>query len=214
MKHLHKIYDELQLKYGEPSLHAIYGGGCEDNPNVCLVFMNPTAKNIASHKSWTGISRQWLGTKQIWKFLTNCNLFDDSLNKTIQTIKASDWTPELAEKVYQNLAERKIYITNLAKCTQSDAKPLSDKIFKEYLSYLFEELELINPKKIILFGNQVSSIVLGEKISVSACRKQKYDLHIKNNSYSCYRAYYPVGNGFFNVDKAIEDVTFITNLKL
>lgn len=35
------------------------------------------------------------------------------------------------------------------------------------------KIEIINPKVIILFGNQVSSIGLNEKISVSQCRKKR-----------------------------------------
>jgi uracil-DNA glycosylase len=36
------------------------------------------------------------------------------------------------------------------------------------------EIAIVNPKVIILFGNQVSSIFLKEKISVSTSRKKKY----------------------------------------
>ena len=43
-------YDKLQLKYGAQELNSIYNGGCSTNPKICFVFMNPTARNIASKK--------------------------------------------------------------------------------------------------------------------------------------------------------------------
>ena len=45
-------YDELQQKYGAKDLDSIYNGGCENNPDICFVFMNPTGRNIASDKNW------------------------------------------------------------------------------------------------------------------------------------------------------------------
>ena len=70
-------YDKLQKRYGAKELDSIYNGGCEDNPDICFVFMNPTGRNIASDKSWEGRKSPWLGTKNIWKlffsiFYTKC----------------------------------------------------------------------------------------------------------------------------------------------
>ena len=45
---------------------------------------------------------------------------------------------------------------------------------------LEKEIEIVNPKVIVLFGNQVSSIVLGQKISVSQCRKQLFQKKINH----------------------------------
>ena len=206
-----KEYDKLQKIYGSPTRNSVYGGGQEENPKICLVFMNPTARNIATDTNWTGVRYQWLGTKQIWKFLTKCRLFDENLNNEIQSKKAKDWDNDFCIKVYNEVKKQGVYITNLAKCTQDDARPLKDEIFIEYRDLLLQELDMVKPKKIILFGNQVSSIVLKEKISVSECRKKPYTLKTKANTYSAYPIYYPVGNGFFNADKAQEDIEYVIN---
>lgn len=68
---------------------------------------------------------------------------------------------------------------------------------------------MINPKVVILFGNQVSSIVLKQKISVSQCRKQLFTKDINGKEYKFYSVYYPIGNGRFNIDKSIEDIKYI-----
>lgn len=209
MKELIEKYDKLQNKYGSKDLNSVYGYGCFNNPRVALVFMNPTKKNIATDKSWKGIRAQWLGTKQIWNFLTKCCLFDSNINKEIKEKKPKEWTPEFCEYVYDEVSNRSVWITNLAKCSQDDARVLPDKIFIQYKELLKEELKEVNPQKIFFFGNQVSSIMLDENITVSTTRKKKFMLDIDGKKYESYAIYYPVGNGRFNQDKAIEDIKMI-----
>ena len=206
LEELVKKYDKMQKKYGDPKLDSINFGGCTDNPDVCFVFMNPTARNITSSKEWKGIKSPWVGTKNVWDLFNKLGLIDNDIYSKIKSIKGSEWTYEFAEEVYGQVAKNKFYITNLAKCTQIDARPLPDSVYKDYLNLFMKEMEIVNPKVIILFGNQVSSVVLGEKISVSQVRKQEFTLKKK---FKCYSVYYPVGNGRFNMDKSIEDILYI-----
>lgn len=151
--------------------------------------MNPTRRNIASSKNWKGLKVPWIGTKNIWSLFYKLELLD--------------------KDIYNNVKKHKYFITNLGKCTQTDARELPDNIYKEYLGLLKTEIEIINPKVIVLFGNQVSSIVLNEKISVSQCRKKVFEKNINGKRYNCYSVFYPVGNGRFNIDKSIEDIKWI-----
>ena len=129
--------------------------------------------------------------------------------KKIRKIKGTEWTEEFAKEVYEDVKEHKYFITNLGKCTQIDARPLPNSVYEEYLDLLKKEIEIINPKVVVLFGNQVSSIVLNKKISVSQCRKQLFTDKINKKEYKFYSVYYPVGNGRFNIDKSIEDINWI-----
>lgn len=209
MEDLYNVYDKLQRKYGDKSLNSIYNGGCMDHPDVCFVFMNPTRRNIAADKSWEGPRHPWIGTKNIWTLFYELNLLDEDIYQSIREKKGSEWDPEFASLVYENVKKHKFFITNLGKCTQVDARPLPDSVFLEYKKYLEYEFNIIKPKSIVLFGNQVSSIVLSEKISVSNVRKKEFKRCINGEEFSFYSVYYPVGNGFFNVDKAIEDIKWI-----
>ena len=202
-------YDKLQLKYGDKNLDSIYNGGCIDNPDICFVFMNPTKRNIASNKNWKGLKSPWIGTKNIWDLFYKTNLLDKEIYEKIRNITGPEWTEEFASVVYENVKKHKYFITNLGKCTQIDARPLPDSVYKKYLNLFKKEIEIINPKVIVLFGNQVSSIVLNQKISVSLCRKQNFTKKINNKEYSFYPVFYPVGNGIFNIDKSIEDINYI-----
>lgn len=209
MEELYNVYDKLQKKYGDKNLDSIYNGGCMNNPDICFVFMNPTMRNIAAEKSWKGPKHPWIGTKNIWTLFYNLDLLDKDIFDLIREKKGKDWDYEFATEVYDNVKKHKFFITNLGKCTQVDARPLNDSVFLEYKKYLEYEFNLIKPKAIVLFGNQVSSIVLGEKISVSNVRKKKFIKNINGEEFTFYSVYYPVGNGFFNVDKAIEDIKWI-----
>lgn len=206
---LNKSYERMQKKYGAKELDSICNGGCIDNPDICFVFMNPTGRNIASLKSWKGIKAPWLGTKNIWKLFNKVGLLSDDVYTEIMSKKPKDWDYLFSEKVYKNVKENNYFITNLGKCTQVDARPLSDDVLGSYLKLLLKEIDIIKPKVIVTFGNQVSSIVLGKKISVSQNRKTYYEKKIKGNVYKIFPVYYPVGNGIFNIDKSIEDIKWI-----
>ncbi|HBB04943.1 TPA: hypothetical protein DCZ39_08985 [Patescibacteria group bacterium] len=125
-------------------------------------------------------------------------------------MKPADRTEEISLKIYQEIASNDVYISNLAKCTQADARPLHDNVFKEYLNLIREEIEYIDPQHIITFGNQVSSIVLEKKVTVSSYTKDDYQLlKIKDHKYKVYPTFYPVGQGMRNLPNAIERIKYI-----
>ena len=209
IEELNKEYDKLQCLYGDKNLKSIYNGGCINNPNICFVFMNPTGRNIASSPNWNGRRSPWIGTKNIWKLFYKINLLDECIYEKIIQKKPCEWNEEFADVIYDNVEKHKYFITNLGKCTQVDARVIPNSVYEKYLNLLLKEIEIIKPKIIITFGNQVSSILLNKNISVSQCRKQYYTLNVSNNIYKVYPVYYPIGNGMMNIDKAIEDLKYI-----
>jgi len=206
---LHKKYDELQKKYGEPSLSSIYGAGDIDNPKVMFVFMNPTGRNIASEPSWTGLRAPWIGTKQVWDIFYNLGFLNEDIYKSIKEYKSEDWSVDFCNQVYSKVEDNSLYITNLAKCTQLDARPLKNSVFKDYLDLMFKEIEVVNPKIVISFGNQVSSILLGKNISVSNYTQDEREFV---NGYPIYPTYYPVGQGRRNMPLALERIKMILDI--
>lgn len=209
--HLHPKYDDLQLKYGDPTLSSIYGAGNIHNPNIMFIFMNPTGRNISSNPNWEGIKAPWLGTKSVWNIFNSLNILNSDTYFLIQNIKPNDWDIDISNRIYSELEENSIYLTNLAKCTQLDARPLSNTVFEEYLDLMYEEIEYIKPNKIVTFGNQVSSILLNKNISVSKYIDIDKEILNIHNEYEVYPTYYPVGQGRRNMDKAIERIKQIIN---
>lgn len=209
IEELNVEYDKLQKIYGAKELMSIYNGGYTKNPNICFVFMNPTGRNIASCPQWKGRRSPWIGTKNIWKLFYKIGLLDEEIYQEIISKKPQEWNEEFADIVYSNVEKHKYFITNLGKCTQTDARVLPNSVYSQYLDLLCKEIEIINPKIIITLGNQVSSIVLDKNISVSQWRKQSFSKKIGKKNYKIYSVYYPIGNGMMNIDKAIEDLKFI-----
>lgn len=206
---LNSKYDQLQQEYGAKELTSIYNGGCTNNPDICFVFMNPTGRNIASDPNWKGRRSPWIGTKNIWKLFYRIKLLNEKTYEDIQSKKPHEWDEEFADFVYDDVERHQYFITNLGKCAQVDARVLPNSVFHQYLDLLCKEIEIINPKIIVTFGNQVSSILLDKNISVSQCRKQSFSKIIAGKNYKVYPVYYPIGNGMMNIDKAIEDLEYI-----
>lgn len=208
-------FKELQRKYGSTDHDVIYGAGEVDSPKLFLVFMNPTARNVAASKDWEGLKAPWIGTKGVWKMLYDLDIIKNQeiVGKT-QGLKPNEWTPEFTEELFDEVRRNSLYITNIAKCTQVDARPLPNSIFREYRPSFEKEIELVNPQKIITFGNQVSSIALEKQISVSDYMNDEVDvISIEEKRYNIYPCYYPVGQGRRNMPIAKERISKIVNLK-
>lgn len=209
IKKLFKEFDILQKQYGDSKLNAIYGAGKINSPKVSFVFMNPTAKNQSSKKEWSGIRAPWIGSKKIWELLYSAGFLNKNNYLQILEKKGKDWNEAFAETIYKNITSNSIYITNLSKATQIDARPLKNIVFKKYLDLFKEEMNIINPKIIISFGNQVSSIILNKNISVSKYRRKYELLEINNRKIKVFPVYYPVGQGTRNLDLAKKDIKWI-----
>jgi uracil-DNA glycosylase len=209
IKQLFPKFDELQQVYGDKTLDAIYGCGKIRDPDIFLVFMNPTGKNVSSNKNWKGIKAPWLGTKNVWSMLYQLGLFDETFIHSIQSKKPSEWNYAFAESVYKKVSDNSVYITNLSKATQSDARHLSNDVFREYLELLKSEIHYIKPKLVISFGNQVSSILLNKNIKISDYRKKYELLTVNGKFYKLFPVYYPVGQGMRNMHIAKEDILWI-----
>ncbi len=209
LQKLFKEFDKLHLKHGDCDYHSIYGAGCIKSPKFMFIFMNPTRRNASANKSWRGIRAPWIATKNVWKIFFELNIISKENFDFIKRAKLDDWDKNFSNKLYEEIAKNKVYITNLAKCTQIDARPLKDYVFKEYLDLIFEEINLVKPKYIVSFGNQVSSILLRKNISISKLEKEFEILSVNNKKYKIFPTYYPVGQGMRNMKKAINKIKSI-----
>lgn len=213
LENLFSSFDKLQEKFWDKNLNSVYGAGCINKPNLFFIFMNPTWKNISADKKWQWLQAPWLGTKNIWKLFHKIGLIPKNVFDQISSMKALDRKQDFCLDLYRWLAQDKVYISNLAKCTQSDARHLHDNVFKEYLKLIFQEIDMIQPKKIICFGNQVSSILLGKNIKVSDYQKDEHEeINIKNKTYKIYPSFYPVWQGMRNMGKTIIRIKIILDL--
>jgi uracil-DNA glycosylase len=194
--------DNLQRQFGNPNICSINGAGCIKDPKILFLFMNPTARNITADPAWTGLRAPWIGTKNIWKMIYKLDLISEDQLKKIQ--ESNKWTVEFATNIYQTLSDNRIYITNLAKCTQDDARPLKNSVFQKYLELTRQEVLKVNPEKIVSFGVQVSSVLLNKKVELKDNTEEK--IIIGGKEFRVYPTYYPVGQGMRNMGKAVERI--------
>lgn len=212
LSHLFPAFQKLQYIHGDKKLSSVYGAGCLKHPKLFLLFMNPTGRNVSCTQEWKWIRAPRLWTKNIWKLLTSIWAISQKTFDYIQKCKPADRTEQFSLDVYKEIANNNVYISNLAKCTQIDARPLKDSVFKEYLDLIYEEIAYIKPEHIITFGNQVSSIVLHKKVTVSTYTQNEHEiLDIQQQSYTVYPTFYPVGQGMRNLPHAIARVQHIYN---
>lgn len=66
-------------------------------------------------------------------------MFVDIYNE-IKSKKANEWDKEFAEKIYDEMKRNKMFITNLGKCTQIDARPIQNSVYEKYLNLLEKEI--------------------------------------------------------------------------
>lgn len=203
------LVDKLHQQFGDSSLFPIYGAGCIYKPRIMFLFMNPTGKNISAVSDWHGIRAPWLGTKNVWKMFARMGLIPGEMADEIIKLSANEWTEELCNEIYSYLAENGVYISNLAKCTQIDARPLSNSVFSAYRDQVLSEIKEIDPANIITFGNQVSSVLLQKPISVSDYTEGSEGLEIDGKVFRVFPCYYPVGQGTPNMPKAIARINRI-----
>lgn len=207
------LLDDLQLQYGDRSLRAVYGAGCLENPSICMIFMNPTGRTLSTLPDWQGIRAPWVGTKNIWRLFYGAGVISARDFEMVSSYKPADWTPEFAMHMYEAIAVKRVYVTSLGKCSQLDARPLPDRVFQAYLQQTYDEVFRLKPKCIVTFGNQVSSIFLQKKISVSAYAGVEHEeLLIQNAIFRVFPAYYPVGLGLRNISYSIARVKSLLSL--
>ena len=205
IKNLEKLWvytrDMHRASFPESELEPIMGGGRLQNPKFMFVFINPTYKNVSSEKGWEGKRRPWIGTKYIWKIFRDAGHFDEGLLAEIAGKK--EWDVGFADKVYQHLSYRDFYFTNLVKWTGENADlPNSHKV-KLFLPILKKEIELVNPRFVVTFGQIPFSALTNEVIklgdyydeSVSSGSLRTFSLVVENKRYEVIPSYFPVGRG-------------------
>lgn len=212
---LHRASNELHELFGDSAYCAIHGAGCATRPRCMFVFMNPTATNVSASKTWRSFRAPWLGTKSIWKLFYAIGGITEETFALTQHLKPREWTPAFAQSTYQELAHNGFYVTNLATCTQPDARPLPNALFRRYLPLFEKEVLCVQPLAVIAFGNQVSSTILGKQIRVNGYRAAAFEtIMLGGYRFRVYPVHYPVGQGMRNMPRAIARIKKIISARL
>ena len=214
-----RVAEISQQYYGDHTLDAISGAGLIKRPELALVFINPTHRNISTSQSWTGLKAPWIGCANIWQLFAETGLISQNINQAIQAVK-TNWTEQFATDVYSHVADQGLYITNIVKWAGLDAKlPEREKV-KLYTPLLLEELRMVQPKRIIAFGQLTFEGMLRE---LGVKPQEKFGVmneiildigviqSISTGIGEITPCYFPVGQGIKNRTKAVDILRIIHN---
>jgi uracil-DNA glycosylase family 4 len=219
MKELENLWKEIDLceecrSFGNELQH-ILGGGEENNPSIMFVFINPTHRNISSHPDYSGPRFPFIGTNEIWNIFVKSNILSEEV---IQKTK-NNWNKDSIEFLLNSLKNRKIYLTNVVKCTKSNAENPTSNIIKKKLPFLFKEIDMVNPKLIVTLGQIPFKTLTDKNIKLSDYHKKQieskklilYDSkEINGKVYKVFPCYFPVGRG--NRKEAIELLSILNKV--
>lgn len=203
-----EVHEVMDKHFPKNNLMPILGGGQTNKPKFMFCFINPTIRNISSHKEWQGPRFPFIGTKQVWRIFHRAGIFDDQLMDIINNSKT--WSLEFTDKVQNFLKNNSYYFTNIVKWTGHDATlPNTEKI-KLFKPLLEKEIEIVQPEYIIAFGLIPFQHLTGEKIKLSDYYDQTMDSQepksypIQCGSFTAkvIPCYFPVGRG--DPKKAVE----------
>lgn len=195
-------------------LRHILGGGLRERPLFLFLFINPTHHNISSHADYAGERRYpFLGVRYFWKIMAQAGVLSPLI---VEGIYKHGWKIEHERIIEEELFRKKIYITNLVKCTQPHPENPLPHVITDDLPLLAREIEIVDPRYIVTFGKVPTRALTGNDIRLrdylETVRTQTYkplSSKIGKFSYATLPCYFPVGRG--NPPKAIEILTFIVN---
>jgi hypothetical protein len=205
----------LRCKEEQNPLRHILGGGEFSNPKFLFLFINPTHQNISSHPEYQGKRRYpFLGVRHFWKLFSEAGIVEKDI---VTDIYSRGWQTEHEDQIEENLCERKIYITNLVKCTQPHPDNPSKEVIYQDFDLLQEEINLVNPRYIVTFGKLPTQIITGKDMRLSdrlvEVQQDNYkpisSLELQGKSFNVLPCYFPVGRG--NPPKAKEILRYIMN---
>jgi hypothetical protein len=130
-------------------LHHIPGGGKDDRPDLLLVFINPTFRNMTAAQDWPGPRFPFASKPRLWGILAEAGLVDAALPSRIAALGP---TSAMVELLIAETRRAGLYITNAVKCVDSGSKvPTSERVRAAW-PFLEQEIALVQPRRIVTFG--------------------------------------------------------------
>lgn len=180
-------------------LPPVVGGGCTTKPRVALVFINPTARNASTRDGWAGPRWPWLGTRPVWRVLADAGLLDPEVRRQIDGCRT--WTEEFAETVYEDVAKRGMYFTNLVKWTGPNGDLPSPRLVRLYEDVLDEELRAVEPQAVVAFGGMTVKALTGHTVKLGQILDEARETGAvpgfahRQLALTVYPCFFPVGRG-------------------
>ena len=205
-KNLQKLYKKVDAcrfcKAMGNSLQHIHGFGAM-SPELMLVLVNPTYRNLSSKPEYKGPRLPFIGVRQFWKVLADGGLISKKTSYDLPP--PSDWNDTHTKIVQEELLRNKLFLTNVVKCCYPHGAYPDYEVTEDGLKKLAQEIRTVRPKKIIAFSIFVNKLLTGKTIKMSSLDKQlpeAFPEEISGFKIPVLPCYFPIGRG--NPKKAVE----------
>ena len=176
------------------------GGGCIEQPDVMLVFINPTVHNITAHADWPGTRFPFAGKPKLWRILAEAGYVDPELPEQFARLGP---TPELVDVLIEETRLRRLYLTNAVKCVDDGSNLPSTARVAMGWPILQREIDLVQPRHIIAFGLIPFRQLTGTQVRLADVlwdarqgRLAPYQSRpIDGRTYPVFPCYFPTGRG-------------------
>ncbi|MBV9788829.1 MAG: uracil-DNA glycosylase family protein [Chloroflexi bacterium] len=176
------------------------GGGCSFQPQLMLVFINPTVRNMTAHTSWPGPRFPFAGKPKLWEILATAGFVRSDLPQRLAELGRA---PEMVEMLIDETRRQGLYVTNAVKCVDDGSNlPAAERVAAGW-PLLAEEIALVQPRYIVAFGLIPFRALTGCNIRLAdqlweaqQGRCEFFPSHtIDGQSYPVFPCYFPTGRG-------------------
>jgi uracil-DNA glycosylase len=176
------------------------GGGCDDQPDLTLVFINPTVRNISAHAAWEGPRFPFSGKPKLWQILAEAGWVSADLPERMAALGP---TPAMVEILVDEAHRQRLYLTNAVKCVDDGSNlPAAARVAAGW-PFLQQEIALVRPKAIVAMGLIPFGVLTGHTVRLAdeLWHAQHGDYHaypsrlIDGQSYPVFPCYFPTGRG-------------------
>lgn len=176
------------------------GGGCAHQPDLMLVFIKPTVRNITAHAAWNGPRFPFAGKPKLWQILAESGWVSADLPQRIAEFGP---TPPMVEMLMAHVQQRRLYLTNAVKCVDDGSNlPVAARVQANW-PQLQQEIALVQPRAIVAMGLIPFGVLTGGTVRLAdeLWHAQRGDYHaypshlINGQRYPVYPCYFPTGRG-------------------
>ena len=176
------------------------GGGCQDRPDLMLVFINPTVGNMSAHAEWPGVRFPFASKPKLWHILADAGWVRADLPAEIAALGP---VPTMVRMLVDEARQQRIYLTNAVKCVDDGSQlPSAERVAAAW-PQLQAEIALVQPQHIVALGLIPFRVLTGQAVRLAdeLWTAQQGTLTaypsrpIAGNIYPVFPCYFPTGRG-------------------
>src|SRR3712207_1360292 len=140
------------------------GGGYVDWPDLMLVFINPTIRNITAHAAWEGPRFPFAGKPKLWQILAEAGWISADLPERMAELGP---TPPMVAMLIAEAQQHRLYLTNAVKCVDDGSNlPVAARVQANW-PLLQGEIAHVQPRAIVAMGLIAFGVLTGGTVRLA-----------------------------------------------